>query len=92
MNAINIIGVAVLGWLLVSTPDKIEPQSQGNTIYVYVPSEASFDGCGCDICNDCSCTKSQSCSVVKEKEVAVDDAATIFPRPRKPCPSGPGKR
>jgi len=88
MNTVNIIGVAVLGWLLVANPTDTEPQSKGNTIYVYVPAEK--DGCGCDVCDDCSCAKDKTCTSCKE--VAVDDTAANFPRPRKPCPGGPGRR
>ena len=88
MKTINIIGLAVLGWIFVANAEETQIQPKQNTVYVYVPSEAG--GCGCNVCDDCSCIESKTCTSCQE--VAVDDTAANFPRPRKPCPGGPGRR
>ena len=88
MKTINIIGLAVLGWIFVAGAEQTIQQPRQNSVYVYVPDEK--DVCGCDICDDCSCTESNAC--ISCKEVAVDDTAANFPRPRNPCPGGPGRR
>lgn len=88
MKTINIVGLAVLGWIFIANAEQAKPQPRENTVYVYVPAEK--DGCGCDVCDDCSCTDSKTCTACKE--VAVDDTAANFPRPKKPCPGGPGRR
>lgn len=94
MKTVNIIGLAVLGWIVVANAEETQTQPKQNTVYVYVPSEA--EGCGCNVCENCSCTEAKSCSecasTTDEKEVAVDDTAANFPRPRNPCPGGPGRR
>ena len=90
MNTTNILGVAVLGWLLISPTQMqtTEIQHKKQIVYVHVPSKTQ--GCGCDVCDDCSCVESKTCTSCKE--AAVDDTAANFPRPRKPCPGGPGRR
>ena len=88
MKTINIIGLAVLGWIFVANATHTNQQPREKIIYVSVPAQA--EGCGCDVCDNCSCAESKTC--IACKEVAVDDTATNFPRPRNPCPGGPGRR
>jgi len=88
MKTINIIGLAVLGWIFVANTEQAKPPTRQNTVYVYAPEEA--EGCGCNACDNCSCVKSKTCAA--RKEAAVDDTAVNFPRPRNPCPGGPGRR
>jgi len=96
MNTTNIIGAALLGWLLILGVQEKTPQTQPKQQIVYVRVPLESEGCGCDVCQSCSCAQAKSCSEcdspTDEKEVAVDTTASNFPRPRKPCPGGPGRR
>ena len=88
MKTINVVAASVLGWLLVVGVQNETQQPKEKIIYVSIPAQA--EGCGCDVCDNCSCVESKTC--VTCKEVAVDDTAANFPRPRKPCPIGPGRK
>tara|TARA_Y100000592_G_scaffold99967_1_gene178011 strand:- start:11409 stop:11618 length:210 start_codon:yes stop_codon:yes gene_type:complete len=68
MNALNVVGTALLAWLLVGEM----PANQPKETKVYVPIIIEQDN---------------------EEEAVVEAESTTaeFPRPRKPCPSGPGK-
>ena len=95
MKTINIVGVAILGWLAVAYTDKassIDVEEKNSSPAV---SPLKSD-CVCVSCDDCSCSEKdncQECSIETKKEVAVKITANTFPRPRKPCPpGGPGRR
>lgn len=76
MKSINIACAATLAWVLVFGFDGPEQRE-------IVAKDAPV------ITED---TKIKP-NIEKESVVEPDDApAEIFPRPRKPCPSGPGKR
>jgi len=95
MKTINIVSLAVLGWVFaVSAKDT---QTTQPTNKVYIESTSTFDGCGCESCQNCSCTSPNTCRdclpLAVEKEDVVGQTASSFPKPRKPCPpSGPGRR